>query len=458
MREQEFSAPDPAPATPQIYRPEYPREEHNPKSLAASGISRFSTAHFELITDLPPEQSLPLVPLVDAVQPFLEEYFGRLPPARSGSDYRITGYVMSSRELFVQAQLVKADLLDAFHGRQIGAEFWMNNQTLGYYRRHLLLHEAVHCYMRHLPGENGFPMWYMEGMAEMIATHLQAADNSESPDGNPPQKFTFSVMPAERMRFRGLERIVILQRDVRKNGVRSVAQIRGMTGDDFRNSVEAYAWCWALCRFLDSHPKTQADFRALGRNFLTDPPPDCFTNFFAESDGTLETEWSLFAGSIGHGYDFASHAIVFQDGIPLDAGLHLTEIDSRKSWQSTQVRVEAGQSYSVRASGQFDLQSPHAPGSAGGSSRWISEANGISIRYCRGQPLGRLLGAIHSTDQAHTMLHTIPLGNRTTFTPSHSGTLYLRINDWPDSLHNNRGRLNVAIREEKPSPADTESR
>ncbi|MFP6765703.1 MAG: hypothetical protein VB858_18885, partial [Planctomycetaceae bacterium] len=254
---------DPAPVAeqPQVFRPAYSRTEQDPQQLATFGLSRFSTEHLELITDLPPEQSLPLVPLVDALQPFLEDYFGSLPPARDGSDYRISGFVMADRDRFIRAGLAKADLLDTFHGRQIGAEFWMNNQTLGYYRRHLLLHEAVHCYMRHLPGETGFPMWYMEGMAEMIATHRRSADDSESLTDRTDGEFTFNVMPASRMRFRGLERIIILQRDAKKNGVRSMTRIRSMTGNDFKNAVESYAWCWALCRFLDSHPTTQTDFR-----------------------------------------------------------------------------------------------------------------------------------------------------------------------------------------------------
>jgi len=385
---------------------------------------------------------------VDAVQPFLEEYFGRLPPARDGSDYRITGFVMADRERFVRAGLVKADLLDAFHGRQIGAEFWMNNQTLDYYRRHLLLHEAVHCYMRHLPGESGFPMWYMEGMAEMIATHRRATDDSEPLSDTAPEEFTFSVMPVNRMRFRGLERIIILQRDVKNKGVRSIAQIRTMTGTDFRNSVEAYAWCWALCRFLDSHPTTQTDFRTLGRSFLTTPPRESFEAFFAQTDANLETEWALFASSIEHGYHFEPHAIDFLDGRPIGDELHMTEVDSRKSWQSTRVQVEAGRFYALSADGHFDLQSPSTvvPGRTPEPSRWISEANGISIRYCRGQPLGRLLGAIHAAGQPHSMLQTIPLGNKAMFTPTQSGTLYLRINDWPDSLANNQGLLSVSIR------------
>ena len=440
------------PTSPQrsIFRPSYERTEHDPQRLADLGLSRFNTKHLELITDLPSEQAEPLVPLVDALQPFLEEYFGKLPPARDGSEYRITGFVMEDRNRFVQARLAKADLLDSFHGRQVGAEFWMNNQTLDYYRQHLLLHEAVHCYMRHLPGEAGFPMWYLEGMAEMIATHHRGIDEPEvvPPPSTPPPEFSFNVMPAERMRFRGLERIIVLQRDVKKNGVRSIAQIRALTGNDFKKGVEAYAWCWALCRFLDSHPGTKERFRRLARSFVSSPtsdladadyhPPGAINSFFYNASANLETEWALFVSNIEHGYDFDSHAIVFQNGRPLDADFHVTEVESRQSWQTTLLQVEAGTTYEITAAGQVTLKQDERP--------WLSEANGISFHYHKGNPLGRLLAVIHVEGKPDTMLHSIPLGNTATVTPTQTGTLYLRINDRPGSLSDNKGKLSVTIR------------
>jgi len=463
------SEPNPQPPQPKVFRQTFMRSDHDEKHLATFGLSRFSTEHLELITDLPEEKAKPLVPLVDALHPFLEYYFGKLPPARDGSDYRVTGFVMQERSRFVQSRLAKSDLLNSFHGRQIGAEFWMNNQTLDYYRRHLLLHEAVHCYMRHFPGEATFPLWYLEGMAEMIATHRRRIDDEPPQTSDIPQPYTFNVMPFDRMRFRGLERIIILQRDVKKNGVQSIGQIRNLSGNDFKDSVESYAWCWALCRFLDSHPATKEKFRGLAKNLMTTPPDQALRTFFGQLDSTVETEWALFASGIEHGYDFDSHAIVFQSGRPLDADLHLAEVDSSRSWQTTLLKVQAGRTYSVAAAGQFDLESPlpresrgaptngspsfgtTIPGALPGGdeeskSQWISEANGVSICYHKGEPLGRLLGAIHVEGKPHAMLKTIPLGNSSTFTAGQAGTLYLRVNDRPDSLANNRGKLSVSIR------------
>ncbi len=155
----------------------------------------------------------------------------------------------------------------------------------------------------------------------------------------------------------------------------------------------------------------------------------------------------MFAANIEHGYDFDSHAIVFQSGRPLEADLHIVEVESKRSWQTTLLKVEPGRTYSISAGGQFDLEAPAGvPGSTETSSQWISEANGVSIRYHKGQPVGRLLGAVYVEGKPHSMLQAIPLGNSATFTASQSGTLYLRVNDRPDSLANNRGKLSVSIR------------
>ena len=126
-----------------VYRMSYVRPEITERSLQQNGLVRCSLKHLDLITDLTPDLYEPLLPLPDAMMSVWEDYFGKLPPARDGSEYRITGYLMRDRELFLAAGLVKADTLLSYHGRQIGAEFWLNDQSWDYYRRHLLLHEAT---------------------------------------------------------------------------------------------------------------------------------------------------------------------------------------------------------------------------------------------------------------------------------------------------------------------------
>lgn len=414
-----------------VYRLTYPRREISDDHLRRHGLIRISLKHLDLITDLTPDVYESLLPLPDAMLSVWEEYFGELPPSLDGSDYRVTGYMMRDRELFLAAGLIKENTLLSYHGRQIGAEFWLNDQSWTYYRRHLLLHEATHAFMRHLPGEAvDLPLWYLEGMAEMLATHRL------TPDGT----VEFNVMPEDRSRFVGLERIAIVQRDVKANGVRPLSAITVLNADDF-TKVESYAWCWALCRFLDSHPKYRDRFRRIARELVSVPFRENMARLYAPDMQQLQTEWLLFAANIEHGFDFERARIDFMDGEPI-AGKAQATIRSDRGWQSAQVLVEAGQRYLITATGRFTLADDPEP--------WVSEANGVSIRYARGRPLGQLqasiLAALPSDNPpGASMLREVALGNQAIFEAVDSGTLYLRINDHWGELADNQGALMVTI-------------
>ena len=414
-----------------VYRLSYPRREVSDEVLRRHGLMRFRLKHLDLITDLTPDVYEPLLSLPDAMLATWEGYFGTLPPSEDGSEYRVTGYVMRDRELFVEAGLMKENTLLSYHGRQIGAEFWLNDQSWDYYRRHLLLHEATHAFMRHLPGEAiDLPLWYLEGMAEMLSTHRVAEDGTVE----------FNVMPVDRSRFVGLERIAIVQRDVQANGVRPLSAITVFNAEDF-TKVESYAWCWALCRFLDSHPKYQGRFRRIARELVTVPFRQNMARLFELELDELQTEWLLFAANIEHGFDFERAQVEFRDGRPLD-GTAVATVRSDRGWQSSEIFLDAGRRYRVKATGQFTLADEPRP--------WISEANGISIRYSRGRPLGQLQATVlaetaDGRPPGSSMLREVTLGNDAVFEAIESGTLYLRVNDAWGELADNRGSLSVTV-------------
>ena len=421
-----FSAPDEP-----LYRMLYPRPEISDETLRRNGLMRFPLKHLDLITDLTPDVYESLLPLPDAMLATWEEFFGELPPAADGSEYRVTGYLMRDRELFLAAGLVKENTLLSYHGRQIGAEFWLNDQSRDYYRRHLLLHEATHAFMRHLPGEAiDLPMWYLEGMAEMLATHLVAEDGTVE----------FNVMPVDRSRFLGFERITIVQRDVKANGVRPLSAITQFGADDF-TKVESYAWCWALCRFLDSHPKYRSRFRKIARELIDIPFRQNMATLYAPDMKQLQTEWLLFAANVEHGFDFERAQVEFREGRPIIGRAEAT-VRSDRGWQSAEILVEAGRPYLVTAVGRFTLADHPKP--------WVSEANGVSIRYSRGRPLGQLQASVLDTDSGDgppgaSMLREVALGNEAVFEAVQTGTLYLRINDDWGELSDNRGSVSVTV-------------
>jgi len=414
-----------------VYRISYVRPEITERSLQQNGLVRVSLKYLDLITDLTPDFYEPLLPLPDAMMSAWEDYFGKLPPARDGSEYRITGYLMRDRELFLAAGLVKADTLLSYHGRQIGAEFWLNDQRWDYYRRHLLLHEATHAFMRHLPGAAiDLPMWYLEGMAEMLSTHRLTEDG----------KVEFNVMPVDRSRFLGFERIAIVQRDVKANGIRPLSAITQFGAEDF-TKVQSYAWCWALCRFLDSHPKYRDRFRRIARELVTVPFRQNMAQLYSPDMDHLQTEWLLFAANVEHGFDFERASVEFLAGRPFESSA-TTQVRCDLGWQSSEILVEADKRYRITADGQFILANKPRP--------WVSEANGVSIRYSRGRPLGQLQASVLATDAGDgppgaSMLREVALGNESVFKSVVSGTLYLRVNDAWGELADNRGSLSVTV-------------
>ncbi|MBC8117334.1 MAG: hypothetical protein H7062_23300, partial [Candidatus Saccharimonas sp.] len=175
-----------------IHRPDDQRPKHDDRRLAEAGIRLYESKRLKLYTDIDAEAARTLPPLIDAVYLAWVEYFGDMPPDRAGSEFQMTGYLIRDEALFREAGLVPEDLPMFEHGRHRRNEFWMREQKYDYFRRHLLIHEATHCFMTFLPGVDA-PVWYIEGMAEYFATHRLAPDGS----------VTFRIMPTSPEDFAG---------------------------------------------------------------------------------------------------------------------------------------------------------------------------------------------------------------------------------------------------------------
>ncbi len=420
---------------PVFYRPSDTRPKHNDAYLAGIGIKRYASKHLILYTDIKPQKAAGLPKLVDQLYADLEAYFGPLPPDREGSVFQMTGYIMAEPRLFRESDLLPDDLPGFNHGRHRGAEFWLNDQEFDYYRRHLMLHEATHCFMtitRLHPSVP--PVWYMEGMAEFFGTH------SLKPDGTA----KFRLMPDNKEAFGGLGRILLVKTEVEEGRFLTLDQVFQLSPNDFSKN-ESYAWSWAMCQFLAAHPKYGKRFQELGNaptklNFLRG-----FDRAFKAEQDNMRTEWALFAHALDHGYQNAPAAIDFQPGQAMTAGASKTlEVQANRGWQSTAVLVEQGKKYTLSASGQFTLAQTPKP--------WVSEADGISFRYFDNRPLGQLLGCIRTQSStsiatALTMRRVFACGANHTFIAPQTGTLYLRLNDRWDQLSDNTGITTVQLRQ-----------
>ena len=427
-----------------VYRNSDPTPRHDEARLKSIGIGRYTGNRLQLFSDLPDEKARPLPPIMDQLYDAWVEYFGTLPPDRGETEFQMTGYLMVDQRLFRESDLLPEDLPAFPHGRHRGTRFWLNEQPTDYYRRHLLLHEGTHCFMTAVRHPMFNRVWYMEGMAELFATHRI--------DGEGVARFR--VMPHDREQFANLGRIRLIEDEVRRTGPRTLRSVIDLGPDDFQANA-SYAWAWAACQFLDGHPRYHEPFQRFGRCVTTGIPEEDEQRLLFERFPDLAEEWLLFAANLCHGYDQERAAIDFGKGRPLEQGASAKcSIAADRGWQSSGILVEKGAAISISASGRFVIAEPDS--GAGAPRPWESEAQGVSIRYYAGQPLGKLVAVIRSTDSGvadqtrskSTMLDVIPVGRERRIVPDVSGTLYFRVNDAWNELADNSGKVAVEVRRE----------
>jgi hypothetical protein len=418
------------PTRPQMaYRPDDVRPNHDDAKLAALGIRKYESRRLRLYTDIPEEQARPLPEVIDAAYDAFAEYLGPLPPARDGSEFQMTGYLLNDERVFREAGLIPVDLPTFEHGRHRRNEFWMRNQEFDYYRRHLLIHEAAHCVMLYLPDTHA-PVWYLEGMAELFGTHRFTSEG----------KFEWGVMPDAPENFAGMGRITLVRNDYAAGQAHSIDDVLALRAEDFL-APPPYAWSWALCHFLARHPRYAERFRELARHMQGTAFPAAFAQRFSADARDLAAEWSLFTLNLQYGYDLSRAAMTFAAGQPLPGGeLREVAVRADRGWQSSRVLIEAGAEYAVEARGEFTLAELPKP--------WISQPQGVSIRYFDGLPLGQLLACVHREDGVRddTLTKVLPIGREKRFAAPVTGTLYLRLNDSWSDLADNHGEVQVTIR------------
>ncbi len=430
----------------------------DPARLERAGIRTLTSRHLTLFTDLPSSPEVDRLPaLFDQAVPQWTDYFHV--SRRRAADWHAEACLIGDRRRFDAAGLMPAGDDDQFaHGFSIGDRMWLYDQPTDYYRRHLLLHEGTHAFMASLLGGCG-PGWYMEGMAELMATHRLEQKgvrtifdgNGELHDGRPENSsdpfLRLRTMPQSRDEVPMLGRIKLV-RDAFAEG-RLIEFPDVMQIDNSKPlSNEQYAWCWAAAVLLDSHPRYQGRFRRLWR-YVTDRDfNDVFRRQYDTDWADLLAEWPAFVAALEHGYDFERVAIDFQRGKPL-AGERAVAIAADRGWQSAGVWLEAGRTYKITAAGRYQIATETT---ASGTRPWPCEPGGVTIEYHDGEPLGVLLGAIDtrtpggaSASDVGSFTRPIAIGLARTLTPAASGTLYLRVNDAAGNLADNEGSLSVTI-------------
>jgi hypothetical protein len=400
--------------------------------VASSEIRKLTSRHLLLYTDLASDPAIEKLPAVfDQAVPQWAEYFG-IDPAKT-SAWQARAFLIGERRRFDALGLMPAGNEQFVNGISMGSQLWLYDQPTPYYRRHLLLHEGTHAFMVSFLGGCG-PGWYMEGIAELMATHRLDEQTG---------KLTLRIMPQSRAEVPMLGRIKLV-RDAVAAG-RPLAFPAVMKIDNRQQlGNESYAWTWAAAKLLDAHPRYRDRFRKL-RHHVLDAGFNVRVQREYEADWPdLVAEWQAFVATLDHGYDFERMAIDFSRGNPLAGKTARTTIRADRGWQSSGAWLEAGKTYRASAAGRYQIAVDQKDGA---KQPWPCEPGGVTIEYHDGRPLGMLLGAIvdpgNSTHE--TFAKPIGIGLQTAIKPAISGTLYLRVNDSPATLHDNRGTLTVSI-------------
>jgi hypothetical protein len=363
-------------------------------------------------------------------------HFG-LEPGRLGA-WRAFGCLVTDPERFRAAGLLPDTVPEFVNGYCDRDRFWLADQSNPAYRRHLLLHEGVHAFtitVRDL----ATPAWYAEGIAEHLATHRLETDAAGAP------RFVPTPIPVRAADVEQLGRIEML-RDLRARGAApSFDDVLALPAGRHRD-LAAYASSWAAVTMLAQHPTHAASFARLERGPLARDLNDRLAASPGWDAVAVARDFDAFTQDVDYGYDLARMAIDWSPGRPLTARAHVA-VQADRGWQNTRAAVAAGRGYAVEATGRCRVGTL-VDTATGRETVLESTADGISLRWYRGRPVGRLMIAQWNddvADGARPGFEVVAEGAATTFTARHDGPLYVRVNEAPGERADNEGSLSLDI-------------
>jgi hypothetical protein len=353
------------------------------------------------------------------------------------TDWRCFGCLIVDGEPFRDAGLLPPDVPRFVNGYCDRNRFWLVDQSNPAYRRHLVLHEGVHAFTLTVR-DLDTPPWYAEGIAEYLATHRLES----GPAGAP--RFVSTPLPDRPNDVEQLGRIETIRRLHGADAAPSLAAVLAANAAE-HHDIPAYAASWAAVALLARHPAHAATFAAAERG----PLDAVFTTRLAAAPGwdasRAARDFAAFTADIDYGWDFARMAIDWSAGKPLTEPVRVT-VAADRGWQNTGLTLEAGRAYALTARGRFRIGTlPDTP--PGATTLLDSEADGISLRWYRGRPIGRLIAAQWLEDEEAGPEGFVVLaeGARGELTARVTGPLYVKINEAPGELADNEGSLDVEL-------------
>jgi hypothetical protein len=359
--------------------------------------------------------------------------------------WRAFGCLVVDRERFRAAGLLPDAIHDFTNGFCNRHQFWMADQSNPAYRRHLLLHEGVHAFTLTLRSLNT-PPWYMEGIAEYLATHRLT--ESEDADGVPGRLVPtpLPLRAADVEQLGRIEKIRALRAAGECPGLDAVFETPGFNHRD----LSAYAGSWAAVALLSLHPRHAPAFTAAERGPLDAAFNRRLTGMTGWDGSAAVRDFDAFTDEIDYGYDFNRSAIDWSAGRSLDSR-QAVAVAADRGWQNSGWSLRKGARYRITATGRCTIGFLAAVPPAS-PVRLESEADGISLRWYRGRPLGRLLVAQwveEPKNGGRPGFAVLATGADGVFTAAADGVVSFKINEPPGELADNDGRLSVAIEPER---------
>ncbi|MGL6194600.1 MAG: hypothetical protein ACRC2T_07220, partial [Thermoguttaceae bacterium] len=344
-------------------------------SYAAESVLRvLDGKHITLHTDIASSSEIDALPgIFDAAVPIWCDYFGI--ESNSVSNWKITGVLVGDARNFAGTTLLK-EVPQLKHGYTVGDKLWVRDQASDYYRRHLLLHEGVHALMYKHFGNKG-PRWYMEGMAELLATHKYDAKSNT---------VLLPYFPEDRDSVPLWGRIKLVKEFTKKNEPLPIDAILKLRIDDADDTL-SYAWSWAIAAFVNEHPLYIDILPKIAQDLSK---PDFNEKFLAQIEqietGRVTLDWHDYVKNIEYGYDFPRAAIdSAEQGKWLTNKTQEITVDTTRGWQNSGIAVEKGKTYTFTASGKFQVaKEPDTTLRSGKKlpgKEWHSEPNGVTLEY-----------------------------------------------------------------------------
>lgn len=404
--------------------------------VQAMGFERVPGKFIDLTTDIaldnPEGDELRQLPSVfEKAIPIWCQEFGV--DATTVASWHADAYIMKVRQRFDDANLIPKHLPKFPYGFQFGDQMWVSEQRTNYYRRHLLLHEGTHWFMNRLYGSNG-PPWIMEGMAEWLGTHRWDADAGV---------LEMKTIPTSKEEVPDWGRISRIQEQL-QNGTAPALETIMQYGSTAHREVDAYAWSWAAVSFMQDHPDTRDAFREVLELRMRSDMTQSRWLFkrLSKRWPLIRAEWNSYVTDLKYGFTPAPGLMqITSRPQKLGPTNEQINVEANRSWQASGFFALAGDTVQIETEGAFSVgRLPKT---------WKSYADGVTLEYFQGEPVGRLMMCVASPVQAAektSPMEEIAVGAQKTVKVERSGELHFRVNEASHQRDDNAGSVAVSFR------------